>query len=129
MTTPHPASDNPYPSIRVVETAAPAAPAAGDQRLFIDPADHHVKSIDASGVIVDLQSANTAMVPAETPNGVITTFTVSPYLAGTAVVAINGLVQREGTDWSEVSPSAGTIHFTSAPWTGAAITVFGMVTA
>lgn len=64
--------------------------------------------------------------PAETPNDVITVFTIVPYIAGQAFVYINGLIQRKGTDWNELSPSAGTIEFTTAPWTGASITVKAM---
>ncbi len=65
-------------------------------------------------------------VPAETPDGIITTFTIVPYIAGNTLVYINGLIQRKDIDWSELSPADGTISFTTAPWTGAAITVVAM---
>ena len=45
------ASDNPFPSLLVEETAAPANPPAGHQRLFVDPADHVLKLIDSTGAI------------------------------------------------------------------------------
>lgn len=64
--------------------------------------------------------------PAETPDGIITVFTIVPYIAGQAFVYINGLIQRKDIDWSEVDPAAGTFEFSSPPWTGAAITVKAM---
>lgn len=45
------ASDNPYPSVLVVEGTAPAAPAAGDQRVYIDSADHLLKAIDSASTV------------------------------------------------------------------------------
>lgn len=54
------ASDNPFPSILVEETAAPAAPPAGSQRLFLDPADHLLKMIDSAGVVTPIGSAGGA---------------------------------------------------------------------
>lgn len=48
------ASDNPYPSILFDEETDPAAPAAGHKRLFIDSADHKLKTIDSSSVLVEL---------------------------------------------------------------------------
>lgn len=37
------------------ETAAPANPDAGDQRLYIDPADHKLKRINSSGTVVTIE--------------------------------------------------------------------------
>lgn len=51
------ASDNAYPSLLVVETAAPASPAAGKQRLFIDPADHVLKRKDSAGTVTSVEAA------------------------------------------------------------------------
>lgn len=65
-------------------------------------------------------------VPAETPDGVITVFTIVPYIAGNTLVYINGLIQRKGIDWNELAAASGTIEFTTAPWTGASITVTAM---
>ena len=47
------ASDNPFPSILIDEEVDPAAPAAGHKRLFIDSADHKLKTIDSSSTVVD----------------------------------------------------------------------------
>lgn len=53
---PLPAEDNPFPYITVDETAAPSSPSAGNQALYIDPSDHHLKRKNSSGTIVDLES-------------------------------------------------------------------------
>ena len=45
------AEDNEYPYITIEETAVPATPDAGDQRLYIDPADHLLKLVDAAGAV------------------------------------------------------------------------------
>lgn len=47
------ASDNPFTSILIDEEVDPAAPAAGHKRLFIDSADHKLKTIDSSSAVVD----------------------------------------------------------------------------
>jgi hypothetical protein len=65
-------------------------------------------------------------VPAEVPDGMIVDFTIVPYIAGNTLVYINGLIQRKGIDWNELDPATGTIEFTTAPWTGASITVTAM---
>lgn len=51
------ASDNAYPSLLVVETAAPVSPASGNQRLFIDPADHLLKTKNSAGTVTALGSS------------------------------------------------------------------------
>lgn len=48
--------DNNSPYITFVETAAPATPAAGKQKVFIDPADHKLKRKDESGAITIIGS-------------------------------------------------------------------------
>lgn len=50
-------SDNPAPSLLIVEGAAPASPAAGDQRLFIDSADHLLKRKNSGGTVTTIGSA------------------------------------------------------------------------
>lgn len=50
-------SDNPAPSLLIVEGAAPASPAAGDQRLFIDSADHLLKRKNSGGAVTAIGSA------------------------------------------------------------------------
>jgi hypothetical protein len=50
-------SDNPYPSILVVEGSAPATPDTGQQRLYIDVADSHLKRKNDAGAVTDLEGA------------------------------------------------------------------------
>lgn len=46
------ASDNPYPSVLLVEQGStPASPSAGDQRLFIKTADHLYYTVNSSGTV------------------------------------------------------------------------------
>lgn len=49
------ASDNRFPKLLLTETAAPTAPAAGDQALFIDPADHKVKRVNSAGTVTAVE--------------------------------------------------------------------------
>jgi len=49
------ASDNQFPSVLFTEGAVPAGPAAGDQRIYIDTADHHLKRVDSADAVVDLE--------------------------------------------------------------------------
>jgi len=48
------ASDNEFPSLLLKEGSAPASPAAGDQRLFVDSADHLLKLKDSAGTVTGL---------------------------------------------------------------------------
>ena len=52
------ASDNEYPSLLVKEGTAPASPASGDQRLFIDSADHLLKVKDSAGTVTAVGSGS-----------------------------------------------------------------------
>ncbi len=49
-------SNNPFPSVLVVEGSAPASPAAGRQRLFIDTADNHLKRKNSAGAVTDIEA-------------------------------------------------------------------------
>lgn len=49
-------SNNPFPSVLVVEQGStPATPAAGRQRLFIDSADGHLKRVDDAAAVTDIE--------------------------------------------------------------------------
>lgn len=51
------ASNNPFPSVLFLEEAsAPANPTAGQQRLFLDSATHHLKRVNSSGAVTDIES-------------------------------------------------------------------------
>jgi hypothetical protein len=50
------ASDNLFPYVHVVPAAAPASPAAGSQRLYLDSADSNkLKRKDSSGTVVSIE--------------------------------------------------------------------------
>src|SRR5947207_2075820 len=51
-------SNNPFPSVLVVEGSAPSSPASGNQRAFIDSADHHLKLKNSGGTVTDLQAGS-----------------------------------------------------------------------
>ncbi len=56
------ASDNPFPSFLVTETAAAsiATPGSGDQHLFIDTADHVLKYKNSGGSVSDVASGGSS---------------------------------------------------------------------
>lgn len=54
------ASDNPFPSLLLVEGAAPATPAAGRQRLFVDAADGLLKLKDDTGTVTAIGSGGSS---------------------------------------------------------------------
>lgn len=63
------ASDNVFPYLHVAPAAAPASPAAGSQRLFLDSADgNKLKRKDSSGVVTTIEGGAgvtyTAFAPA-----------------------------------------------------------------
>jgi hypothetical protein len=51
------ASDNPFPSVLVVEGSAPSSPSAGNQRVFIDTADHKLKRVNSSGTVTTIEGS------------------------------------------------------------------------
>lgn len=56
------ASNNQFPSVLFTEGTAPAGPAAGDQRIFIASADHHLKRVDSASAVVDIEAIPDASV-------------------------------------------------------------------
>lgn len=49
------ASNNQFPSVLFTEGTVPDGPAAGDQRVYIDTADHHLKRVDENDAVVDIE--------------------------------------------------------------------------
>lgn len=49
------ASDNKFPKLIVTEGATPSNPASGDQKLFIDTADHKLKRVNSSGTVTTIE--------------------------------------------------------------------------
>lgn len=56
------ASNNRFPSVLFTEGSAPPGPAVGDQRLFFDSTDHHLKRVDSASSVVDIEAIDAADV-------------------------------------------------------------------
>jgi uncharacterized protein (UPF0333 family) len=54
------ASDNPFPSLLVTEGTAPASPASGKQRVYIDSTSHQLSRKNSSGTVVNLETNQAA---------------------------------------------------------------------
>lgn len=87
-------SNNPFPSILVVEsTAAPTTPSTGRQRVYIAAATHHVSRVTSSGGTVDLESIDetklslTDITTANTSTG---KHGLAPKLVGDATKFLDG---------------------------------------
>lgn len=52
------ASDNEFPKIIITEGSAPSSPDAGNQKLYIDSADHKLKLKNSSGTVTAVGSAS-----------------------------------------------------------------------
>jgi hypothetical protein len=72
------ASANPYPSVLIVEGAAPASPAATQHRLYVDTADKLLKWKDSGGVV---------RLATGQPLGLTGAVSATRYVGGTASVA------------------------------------------
>jgi hypothetical protein len=51
-------SDNKFPKVIITEGSAPASPSAGDQKVYIDSSDHHLKLKNSAGAVTDLQAVS-----------------------------------------------------------------------
>lgn len=58
------ASDNPFPSLLVVEGTAPSSPSAGNQRVYVDSADHKLKRKNSSGTVTVIEGAGSVAADA-----------------------------------------------------------------
>lgn len=65
-------SDNPFPSLLIVEGTAPASPSAGRQRVFIDSADNRLKRKNSSGVVTCIDTPGTIGALLTAVNGLYT---------------------------------------------------------
>lgn len=54
------ASDNPFPSVLIVEGTTPSSPSAGNQRLFVRSSDHLLCVVNSSGTVTPLATAGFA---------------------------------------------------------------------
>lgn len=81
------ASDNPYPSVLVVEGTTPASPPAGDQRVFIDSADHKLKRVNSSGTVTTIESSGSGLTAI--PVSVLTVTSGDKTLLATSYTAVD----------------------------------------
>lgn len=78
-------------------------------------------SVQTQAVVTDSSTTTTfgasySGVPTPATDGATTVFTIPfGYISGTSNVYLNGLLQREGTDYTESDNEAGEITMTSAP--------------
>lgn len=73
-------SDNPFPSILVVEGSTPASPGAGDQRLFINSSTHHLERVNSSGSVTDIETAaaGVTQLDSQTVGTAVSSITIPP---------------------------------------------------
>lgn len=127
------ASDNPYPSLLIVEGTEPSAPSAGRQRVYIDSTSHHLKRTDSSGTDVDIENAvGTFTAPAVRAVGTSATGTgnVTPGLPTghttndilLLFVQSNNQTAAAPAGYAQVGPAAGI--GTAAAAGGTRLTVF-----
>lgn len=100
------ASDNPYPSMLVVEGTAPTSPAAGQQRVYIDSADHKFKRVNSSGTVTTIEGGTGVGVStvsvSRTTNQSLTTTAAD--LTGLAVtITADGTHRWKVTFWVSIS--------------------------
>lgn len=86
------ASDNPYPSVLLEEGTAPATPAAGFQRIFVDTADGLIKRIDDTGTITVVGAGAALTVQDENSNVATNVSQIDFQGAGVTVTAGTGEV-------------------------------------
>lgn len=85
-------SDNKFPKVIITEGSAPSNADSGDQKLYIDSADHKLKRKDSSGTVVSIEDAgsgapSTSEYVTTAADGGLSAEVVIPGLAGSADVA------------------------------------------
>lgn len=108
-------SNNPFPKVILVEQGStPSSPSSGDQKLFIDSDDHHLKRVDSLGNVVDIEGGT-----------VSTGGSGGTVLTGSIYVAVcNGRLTTESGVAVSTSDrsSQGTLYFT--PYNGDQISLY-----
>lgn len=94
------------PSLLIVETSAPSAPGAGDQVLYIDPADHVLKRKDSGGSVHSIENAGSlthAYLGYNTIGGSNETITARRVYAKSVTPGTDGLIASIGARLSQSS--------------------------
>lgn len=102
------ASDNKFPKLIITEGSAPSSPAAGDQKLFIDSADHLLKLKNSAGTVT---AVGGGLSDPMTTRGDIIIRNSSNTTARLAVGSAGKVLTSDGTDVSWQTPSGGTRAF------------------
>jgi hypothetical protein len=97
------ASDNPFPSVLLVEGTEPTAPSAGQQRLYIDSTTHLLKLTNSSGT----DSAVGGLTDPMTTRGDIIVRNASNVTARLARGSASQVLTSDGTDVAWQTPSGG----------------------
>jgi hypothetical protein len=87
-------SDNANPKLILVEGTTPSNPPAGQQKLFIDSADHKLKRLNSSGTVTTVEgggSGSFTSFASYTP--ALTATTTNPSLGTTGALAEGGYCQ------------------------------------
>ena len=102
--------------VEVKDRAAPATPAAGRLRLYLDSSTGELSIRKANGAVISLEAGavvfHDAEVPGGTVNGVNAVFTLqtAPSPAQSLQLAVNGVIQKAGVDFTL---SSATVTFLS----------------
>jgi hypothetical protein len=100
--------------LEVKDRTAPATPAAGRLRLFLDSTTGELSIRKANGTVISLEAGGVvfhdAEVPGGTVNGVNAVFTLqtAPSPAQSLILAVNGVIQKASVDFTL---SSGTVTF------------------
>jgi len=123
-------SNNPFPSVLVVEGTVPATPAAGNQRVYIDSADHKFKRVNSGGSVTTIEggaggsallavASKTAAYTLTTADGVI----LGDATGGTFALTLPTAVGNTGVVFQltkkDISANIVTVNTTSAQTIGA----------
>jgi hypothetical protein len=99
-------SDNPFPSLLIVEGTEPTAPSAGLQRLYIDSTTHKLKRTDSAGADVDIEASSGLSDPMTTRGDIIVR-NASNVTARLGRGSASQVLTSNGTDLAWASPSGG----------------------
>jgi hypothetical protein len=109
--------------LEVKDRTAPATPAAGRLRLFLDSSTGELSIRKANGTVLSLETGavvfHDAEVPGGTVNGVNAVFTLqtAPSPAQSLQLAVNGVIQKPGVDFT-LSSNTVTFLTGAIPATG-----------
>lgn len=103
-------TSNNIPAVQLKETTVPSNPSAGYDKLYIDTSDHHLKHVNSSGTVKDLESASglTGTVAVNQGGTGDVTLPAHDMLIGNGTSPITGLAPgatrnvaiSDGTDWA-----------------------------